>query len=91
MACRSHGGTKLLCEQPGQWHGERFGNPRHNKQARVPFATLNSTDICQVNLGFEGQLLLSDVPFLANPPHVLAYDFAPILHCRIEHSRAYSL
>ena len=91
MACPDGGTTQLLCEQPGQRHGERFGNSRHYKQARVPFATFNTTDVRQVYLGVEGQLFLSDTPFLPDPPHVPAYDFAPILHCRIEHGGAYSL
>ena len=85
------GAAQLLCEQSGQRHRERFGYSRHYKQAWVPFATFNATDVGQVYLGFEGQLLLSDAPFLADSAYVLAYDFAPILHCRIEHGGAYSL
>src|SRR6516165_9939642 len=75
--------TKLVGKQFGQGHRECLCYSRHDKQTWIPLATLNATDIRQVNLGVESELLLSDPPFLANPPDVFADDFAPILHCRI--------
>ncbi|OKO87641.1 hypothetical protein AC629_13330 [Bradyrhizobium sp. NAS80.1] len=72
-------------------YGERFGYSRQNKQAWIALPTLNASDIREVYLGFEGKFLLGHSSFLANPPHIFADDFAPILHCRIEHGGAYSL
>lgn len=72
-------------------HRERCGYSSQNKEAWIPFSALNAADIGQIYLSFEGKLLLGYSPFLANPPDVFADDFAPILHCRIEYRRAYSL
>lgn len=72
-------------------HGECFGYSSQNEEARIAFATLNSSNIGQIYFSFEGKLFLGYSPFLANPPDVFADDFSPILHCRIEYGRAYSL
>lgn len=72
-------------------HRERFGYSSQNEKAWIAFSTLNASDIGQIDLSFECKLLLGYSPFLANPPDVFADDFAPILHCRIEYGRAYSL
>lgn len=72
-------------------YGERFGYSSQNKEARIAFSTLDASDIGQIYLSFEGELLLGHSSFLANPSDVFADDFASILHCRIEYGRAYSL
>lgn len=72
-------------------YGERSGYSYQNKQAWITCPALNASRVGQVYLSFESKLLLRHPAFLANPSNIFANYFAPILHCRIEHFKAYSL
>jgi hypothetical protein len=81
-------GTRLRAlrfEKVGQSDSESVCNLRHDNQTWIALSTLNSTDIGQVNVGFERQFFLRQASVLPSASDVRAESLAPILHRRMGH------
>lgn len=82
----------LRCPQQLRWFGaQRASNPTQDENAWIPYPALNSAHIGQVNFSRERQLFLSKLSLLAEPPHILPNNGAPIVHLMMDGGRAYIL
>lgn len=63
-------------------HPKGFGNPDKNEDAGVPPSAFDPPGVREVDLCFEGKLLLGQSSRLASPAHIRSDNSPPISHGR---------
>ena len=84
-------GQLSILQQLGWFRAKRRCDPDQNQNGRIALSAFYAADIGEVNFRRERQLLLRQIGALAESPHILSNNGAPVVHVAMDDGRAYNL